>query len=186
LKELILNEEKLIASCIDNIRHAQESLYNQFYKEMYLLAMRYLSDHNDAEDAVVLSFTKIYKSLKKFNYNGKGSLGKWMRTILIHESIRIIKQRKLLHFSDDLQFINIVSDSANGLQQMQASDIMLMIERLPTGYRTIFNLYVVEGYNHREIGEMLNISENTSKTQLKKARTSLMNKINTENAYGTI
>lgn len=183
---MILNEEKLIASCIDNNRQAQESLYNQFYKEMYLLAMRYLSDHNDAEDAVILSFTKIYKGLKKFKHQGQGSLGKWMRTILIHESIRIIKKRKLLHFSDDVQFLSIASNTVDGLQQMQASDIMLMIERLPAGYRTIFNLFVVEGYNHREIAAMLNISENTSKTQLKKARTSLMQKIKIENAYGTI
>ena len=183
---MILNEEKLIQKCINNDRHAQESLYNQFYKDLYLIAMRYLSDHHDAEDAIILSFTKIFKNLRKFKYEGQGSLGRWIRTILINESIRLLQKRKQLDFNESLLQISLPNNDANGLQQMQASDILRMIEQLPTGYRTVFNLYVIEGYSHKEIADLLQVSENTSKTQLKKARTSLMNQLNKEKAYGTV
>lgn len=185
MKELILNEEKLIEKCIEKDRHAQESLYKKFYKELYLIAMRYLSDHHDAEDAIILTYHKVFKGLKKFKFNGQGSLGKWIRTILIHESIRLLQKRKQLKFDDSILQIELENESANGLQQMQAEDILQMIERLPTGYRTVFNLYVIEGHSHKEIASLLKISENTSKTQLKKARVKLMSQINNEIAYGT-
>ena len=181
---MILNEEILIRHCIDNNRHAQETLYSNYYKELYIISMRYLSDHHDAEDAIILTFTKVFKNLKSFSYQGKGSLGKWIRTILINESIRLLNKRSQLDF--DSEPFEIQNNSPNSLEQMQASDILKMIEQLPTGYRTIFSLYVIEGYSHKEIAALLKISENTSKTQLKKARTSLMNTINNDKStYGT-
>lgn len=185
MKELILNEEELVTKCLKGDRHAQEFLYNQHYKDLYLIAMRYLSDHHDAEDAVIQSFTRVFKGLNNFTFNGQGSLGRWIRTILINESIRILKKRKLIHFSEDIRHLEIQHSEANVLQQLQASDIIRMIEKLPPGYRTVFNLFVVEGYSHKEIAGMLGVSENTSKTQLKKARHQLMNTINEEKAYGT-
>jgi RNA polymerase sigma-70 factor (ECF subfamily) len=186
VKELILNEEELIRRCTRNDRHAQEFLFNQFYKDLYLVAMRYLSDHHDAEDAIIKSYTRVFKSLNSFTYKGQGSLGRWVRTILINESIRLIKKRNLIQFNEDVKYLDVQNSDANGLQQLQASDITRMIEKLPTGYRTVFNLFVVEGYSHKEIAHMLNISDNTSKTQLKKARNHLMSSINEEKNYGTI
>ena len=183
---MILNEKELINQCIDDNRHAQESLFNQFYNDLYLIAMRYLSDHHDAEDVIIQSFTKVYKNLRKFNYQGPGSLGRWVRTILINEAIRSLTKRRLIQFNEDVINIELEITDANGLEQMQASDIVRMIEKLPTGYRTVFNLFVVEGYSHKEIAVMLGISENTSKSQLKKARNQLMNKINEESNYGTV
>ncbi len=168
-----------------NNRHAQETLYDNYYKELYLISIRYLSNHQDAEDAIILSFTKIFKSLKSFTYQGKGSLGRWIRTILINESIRLLNKRNKIDFNSDLNSIEISDSTPNSLDLMQASDLLKMIEKLPTGYRTIFNLYAIEGFSHKEISSLLNISENTSKTQLKKARMSLMNSINKETAYGT-
>lgn len=185
MKELILNEEELIRRCTRNDRHAQEFLFNQFYKDLYLVAMRYLSDHHDAEDAIIQSYTRVFKSLSSFTYKGQGSLGRWVRTILINESIRLLKKRNLIQFNEDIKYLDLQNSNANGLQQMQASDIIRMIEKLPTGYRTVFNLFVIEGYSHNEIAKTLKISENTSKTQLKKARHHLMNNINEERAYGT-
>lgn len=186
MKELILNEEELIKRCIRHDRHAQESLFNKYYNDLYLIAMRYLSDHDDAEDVIIKSFTKVFKNLKQFTFKGQGSLGKWVRTILINEAIRSLKSRKLIYSTDDIKHLDLPNSDANALQQMQASDIMRMIEKLPTGYRTVFNLFVVEGYSHKEIAQMLDISENTSKTQLKKARNQLMNNIDEEKNYGTI
>ncbi len=183
---MILNEEDLVDKCLKGDRHAQEFLFNSHYQDLYLISMRYLSDHHDAEDAIIQSFTRVFKSLKRFTYQGQGSLGKWIRTILINESIRLLKKKRLLQFSDDVRQLDTHDHEANGLQNMQASDIIRMIEKLPTGYRTVFNLYVVEGYAHKEIAQMLGISESTSKTQLKKARHQLMDQLNNEKGYGTI
>ena len=186
MKELILNEEELVNRCIRNDRHAQEFLYNQFYKDLYLIAMRYLSDHHYAEDTIIQSFTKVFKSINRFSYQGQGSLGRWIRTILINESIRALKKKRLIQFDKDIQNLDVQHSDANGLQQLQASDITRMIEQLPTGYRTVFNLFVVEGYAHKEIAQLLEISENTSKSQLKKARNQLILTINEDRNYGTI
>ncbi len=185
LKQLILNEEEFVKRCSHNDRHAQEFLFNQFYKELYLIAMRYLSDHHDAEDAIIQTMTKTFKSLHKFTYKGQGSLGRWIRTILINESIRMLKKRSLIQFNSELVHLDLQNSEANGLEQLQASDITRMIERLPTGYRTVFNLYIVEGYAHKDIAKMLGVSESTSKTQLKKARNYLMNSMQNDKAYGT-
>lgn len=182
---MILNEKVLIERCEKNDRRAQASLYKIFYSELYLIAMRYLSDHDDAEDSIIICFTKVFKNLKKFNYQGQGSLGKWIRTILINEAIRLLQKRKKIHFESDVEGLKLPDREINGLQQLEAKDIFKMIERLPVGYRTVFNLYVVEGYPHKEIATLLKISESTSKTQLKKARENLMSTINKEKEYGT-
>lgn len=186
VKELILHEQELIRRCIKGNRHAQEALFNQFYEDLYRIGMRYLSDHHDTEDAIIQAYSRVFKSLHKFNYTGKGSLGKWVRTILINEAIRLLQKRKRIYFEEDATQVQLPELQANGLEQLQASDILRMIEKLPAGYRTVFNLNVVEGYSHKEIGELLGISENTSKTQLKKARHQLMNQLNQDSAYGTI
>lgn len=185
MKEVILSEEELVRRCLKKDRFAQDFLFNKFYKSLYLISMRYLVDHHLAEDAIIISFTRVFKNLRKFTYQGPGSLGKWIRTILINESIRMLRKRTTIQFDDDLRRLDTTNSDVNGLQQLQAADIMSMIEKLPTGYRTVFNLFVVEGYGHREIAEMLSISENTSKSQLKKARNRLINIINKERRYET-
>ena len=131
-------------------------------------------------------FTKVFNNIKRFSYKGPGSLGRWIRTILINESIRSLKKRRLIQFDKDLQKLDVQHSDPNGLQQLQASDITRMIEQLPSGYRTVFNLFVVEGYAHKEIAQLLEISENTSKSQLKKARNQLILTINEDRTYGTI
>lgn len=183
---MILNEEELVEQCLKKERRAQEMLYNHFYADLYRIAIRYLSHHHDTEDAIILTFTKVFKYLKKFTFQGPGSLGKWIRTILINESIRLLKKRKTLHFTEDSHHINLPNKETNGLEQMQVDDLLKMIEQLPAGYRTVFNLFIIEGYSHKEIATLLSISENTSKTQLKKARTHLMNRITTEKMYGIV
>jgi len=185
VNKLILSEEELISRCIKKDRNAQEFLFNNYYQELYLIAMRYLVDHQAAEDAIIQSFTRIFEKMKSFSYQGQGSLGRWIRTILINESIRSLKKRNTIQFNEDLRYLDIQTSDANGLQELQAADILSMIEQLPTGYRTVFNLFVLEGYSHKEIARMLGISENTSKSQLKKARSHLMGKLKGERSYGT-
>ena len=185
MKELIFNEEEIVERCRSLDRHAQEFLFNHHYKDLYLIAMRYLSDHHNAEDVLIQSFTKVFKSLNSFTHRGPGSLSRWIRTILINESMRFLNKKNLIQFNEDLKHLDVQNVEADGLRQMQAAEITRLIEQLPTGYRTVFNLYIIEGYAHKEIAQMLGISENTSKSQLKKARNRLMHNINEEKRYGT-
>jgi len=185
LKEVIISEEELVRRCIANDRHAQEFLFSKYYNDLYLIAMRYLADHHLAEDAIIQAFTRVFKKLPSYSYQGPGSLGKWVRTILINESIRLLRKSTTVQFSEDLNYLEIENSEVSGLQNLQAADIMRMVEKLPAGYRTVFNLYVVEGFEHKEIAKMLGISENTSKSQLKKARHQLMNKLTEARNYGT-
>ena len=182
MKEVILSEEEIVRRCIKGDRHAQEFLFNKFYQSLYLISRRYLTDHYLTEDAVILTFTRVYKNLHQFTYQGPGSLGKWIRTILINESLRLLKQQNL-KFDEDIEGAQVENGESSGLDQLQAEDIIKMIEKLPPGYRTVFNLFVVEGYTHKEIGSMLGISEGTSRSQLKKARISLINSIDQERRY---
>ena len=184
MKTLILNEEKLIKHCIKGDRKAQETLYERFYNELYAIGKRYLVDQQDTEDVLIQAFVKVFNGLEKFSYQGEGSLGRWIRTILINESIKQLNRRKAIQFDNSLEHIQLEAESVSGLEQMQADDILRMIEQMPAGYRMVFNLYVIEGYTHREIAESLNISENTSKTQLLKARRTLMNRLEKERNYG--
>jgi RNA polymerase sigma-70 factor, ECF subfamily len=186
VKERIFNEQELIDQCLKHNRHAQELLFNNHYDDLYGLAMRYLGDHHDTEDAIISSFARVYKNLNGFTYQGKGSLGKWIRTILINESLRILKKRKVFHFDSDSEKNSLRSSQSDGLQQLQGVDVIRMIEQLPAGYRTVFNLFIIEGYTHKEIAYMLGISENTSKSQLSKARNQLIEKLQGNKSYGTV
>lgn len=185
MKELIFDEQELINQCLQNDRYAQEMLFNHHYDDLYALAMRYLGDHHDTEDAIINSFARVYKNLSGFTFQGKGSLGKWIRTILINESIRILKKRNTLRFENESFQKDVRSMQPDGLQQLHNADIILLIEQLPAGYRTVFNLFIIEGYSHKEIASMLGISENTSKSQLSKARNQLIQKLNGNRSYGT-
>ena len=186
MKELIFNEQELIDQCLKNNRHAQELLFNNHYDSLYVLAMRYLGDHHDTEDAIICSFTRVYKNLNGFTFQGKGSLGKWIRTILINESLRILKKRNAFTFENEADQNEVRSLQPDGLQQLHNADIIRLIEQLPIGYRTVFNLFIIEGYSHKEIASMLGISENTSKSQLSKARNQLIEKLEGNRLYGTI
>jgi RNA polymerase sigma factor (sigma-70 family) len=104
--------------------------------------------------------------LPAFTYQGKGSLSKWITTILINESLRILKKRNAFQFENESDQKDIRSLQPDGFQQLNNADIVRMIEQLPTGYRTVFNLFIIEGFSHREIANMLGISENTVKIGL--------------------
>jgi RNA polymerase sigma-70 factor (ECF subfamily) len=145
--------------------------------------MSYLANHHDAEDVLVDSFTKVFRNLSKFQYRGDDSLTKWISTIVINESIRLLNRRKPIKFEEDMATVHSIEVSDDIISNMEAKELYAMIEKLPAGYRTIFNLYVIEGYSHKEIAEMLRISQNTSKSQLSKARKYLINKIKEEVSY---
>ncbi len=166
-----MKEEELIQQCKDGLSTGQEVLYNQCANMMFRLCFRYLHEENEAEDAMIKGFVKVFNNIHKFDYRGKGSLNGWIKRIMVNECLMELRKRKMLTspLDNSLQ----VEVEAEALSHLGAEHIYNLISQLPNGYRTVFNLHVVEGYPHKEIAEKLNISENTSKSQLSKAKAML-------------
>lgn len=144
-------------------------LYMRFSDVMFRTALRYVRNNDDAEDIIIIAFSKVFKSIKSFNYSGKGCLEAWIRKIVVNESLMFLRKRYNFSLTESLD-ISIPEPDLTELGRLEAEDILEMINQLPTGYRTVFNLYVIEGYDHQEISMMLNISEGTSRSQLFKAK----------------
>lgn len=168
----ILDEGLIVNSCQSFDSKAQEILYNQYADQMYQTCFRYLSDQHEAEDTVVEGFVKVFSKIGSFEYRGKGSLAGWIKRIMINECLMKLRKKKY----EKVQIDNVSFQLTNDVpidDPILEEEIVNIIKKLPKGYRTVFNMYVIEGYSHKEIAKKLNISENTSKSQLSKARASL-------------
>lgn len=155
--------------CLKNDRMAQKKLYDSYCNAMYSSAFRILNDSNLANDALQDSFMYIFRQLDKFEF--RSTLGTWIKTIVIHTSLKLLHKQKSFSFSDLNETVNFVTweEPLNGEHLEKA------ILSLPDGYRAIFLLIEVEGYKHKEVAKMLNISEGTSKSQLFHAKKYLKN-----------
>ena len=162
--------DDLIESCKKNDRLAQKELYQRYAAKMMAVCMRYMKNREDAEEVVL---TGMYKVLKNINqYSGIGHFEGWIKRIMVNEALMALRKNKLRFVEIDLAE-RIKSEEVNIIEEMQFSDVRALLDKLPMGYRTIFNLYVIEGYKHREISELLGISINTSKSQLILAKSKL-------------
>lgn len=171
-----MDQSNIIAAAIKGDERAQRQLYEQHKVSMFIICQRYARDRSEAEDILQEGFIKIFRDLRQ--YSGKGALGGWMRRVMINSALQYLRKWKR-----EFLFVN-VEDSKGKLyapetvhSNLGAEELTRMIQQLPLGYRTIFNLYVIEGYTHKEIANQLGISENTSKTQLRKAKASLRAKL---------
>ena len=180
------NYSKLIAKASKSDRRAQEELFKQFSPKMLGVCRQYLKNNDLAEEVMLLGFMKIFTHLE--NFKNEGSFEGWMRRIMVNESISQLRKDKKLNFVSEAEIENAAEHSTTIDTALEAEEIQKLIDELPDGYKTVFVLYVVEGYKHSEIAEMLQISENTSKTQLFKARKALQIKLNKQNNinYGTL
>lgn len=146
--------------------------------------MRILCNGPDVEDALSIAFTKVFSNIKKFEYRGEHSLTKWVKTIIINESIRLLKKRDRMKFDDKIPELTSDSYFDSNLSEIDTEQIYSIIESLPAGYRLVFNLFAIEGYSHKEISDMLKISESTSKSQLRKARLHIIKKLDNIKNHG--
>ena len=171
-----ISESDLIAGCIAGDRKMQEELYNRFAPKMYAVCLRYANNSEDAQDLLQEGFIKVYKNLHRFR--AEGSFEGWIRRVFINSSIEHYRRKsaKLATVSDKEES-TIEDNDISALDNLAEKDIINLIQDLSPGYRTVFNLYVVEGYSHKEIGELLNISEGTSKSQLARAKAILQKKV---------
>jgi RNA polymerase sigma-70 factor (ECF subfamily) len=175
------NKEKLkevIEGCLQNNRRSQEELFKLFYGKMLPVCMRYMPDRDTAQEVLQEGFIKVFEKLEAFDY--KGSFEGWIRRIIANTAIDAIRRSKKDPYltDNDNDFKLGASDPMEEKEEMEFTDLkaeiaMLAIQELSPAYRTVFNLYVLEDYSHKEIGEMLGISEGTSKSNLAKAKMNL-------------
>lgn len=153
-------EQNLIKGCLNNDRKAQKELYESYCNAMYSSAYRILKNKDLASDAIQEAFIQVFKILDQFQY--RSALGTWIKTIVIHASLKILHKQKAFVFDDLSDTINHVTWE----EPLSGEHLEKAILSLPSGYRAIFLLIEVEGYKHKEVAEMLKISEGTSKSQL--------------------
>jgi RNA polymerase sigma-70 factor (ECF subfamily) len=166
-KYQFVTEDDLIKACQENDRRAQKTLYDRYSPAMYGVCKRYVKSAEDAEDVLVEAFYKVLTNL--YQYKGSGSFEGWIRRIVVNESLMFLRKHHNFRLTVEISEIDKPT-ATNVINRMAVEDILGLLTQLPTGYRTVFNLYVLEGYKHREVAEMLGISINTSKSQLILAR----------------
>lgn len=167
---------QLIKSCIKGDRAAQKVLYDRLAPRMFPVCIRYVGDREQAEDILQEGFITLFTRLD--TYKGDGSFEGWARKIFVTTALMELRRKDALKMSDDLETVRgMKTETVTQLQSIGYKDLMKLITQLPPGFRTVFNMYAIEGYSHKEIGEILGISETTSRTQLSRARLWLQNRI---------
>jgi RNA polymerase sigma factor (sigma-70 family) len=164
-------ESDLISACIRQERWAQKLLYEEHFSTLMSVCLRYASNEDDALDMLHEGFIKIFSHLEK--YQLETSLGAWMRRIMVNNCIDHYRKMSRRRTEDLEQAYQLQSADADAISQFTEQEILVAVQQLPLAYRTIFNLYVIEGFSHREISEKLHITESTSRSNLVKARTKL-------------
>ncbi len=143
---------------------------------MYSLCRRYFSREEEAQDALQESFIKVFGHLHQ--WREQGPLGAWIRKVVVNTSLNLLKSKERERMHIDVESVsNLSADDADAMSQMNEEDLIALIREMPVGYRTVFNLFAIEGYAHKEIAEQLGVTENTSKTQFLKAKHWLKNKL---------
>ncbi|MBN3034629.1 MAG: RNA polymerase sigma factor [Bacteroidales bacterium] len=169
-------EDDLIQDCLRNDNRAQETLYKRFAPKMYGVCMRFAKNRMEADDIMQEAFIKIFVKLETFR--NEGSLEGWIRRTIINTAINYFKKHsKHLNDIGIEQAGKLPNETEGVVDSISLGELLNLIQELPDGYRIVFNLNVIEGYTHREIGELLEISENTSKSQLSRARHALQKRI---------
>ena len=168
LSNQMINDTDLIEGCIQGNRKMQQELYERYAAKMFGVCLRYAGNTPEAEDILQEGFIKVYKKMGSFR--NEGSFEGWIRRIFVNTSIEHFRKKAYLQPITEWEETTVEGKYLSVLDEMDEKDIIGLIQKLSPGYRTVFNMYVVEGYTHREIAEMLGISEGTSKSQLSRAK----------------
>jgi len=167
-----MTDEEIVQGCIKKNAVAQELLYNKYARRMMGVCMRYSQNREEAEDVLQNSFVCVFENIK--NYKGMGSLEGWIRKIMINMSLSHLRKNKKLKYNVELDAVEFGIPSTESFgDTMAAKELLSIIQTLPLGFRTVFNLFAIEGYTHKEIAEILDISEGTSKSQFSRAKAHL-------------
>lgn len=172
-----MSDSELVSECLKGKSSAQRTLFQLHSGKMFAVCLRYMGNTMEAEEVLQESFIKVFEKLNQ--WKGNGPLGGWIRTIVVNTALTRIKNNKKFKLDKNIdEAVTLSDNNEDQLEAMQAEDLMRLIAQMPEGYKTVFNLFVVEGYGHKEIGELLGVSESTSKTQFLKAKNWLVKRIN--------
>ena len=167
-----MTEQTIIAGCLHNDAIAQRELYNRYSPKMLSVCYRFAQNREDAEDMLQEGFIKIFSQIHTFQ--NKGAFEGWIRRVIVHTCINFLKKYKKFNESLDLDYAQnqpVREESIASI--MQGKQVIECIRLLPVGYKTVLNLYALEGFSHREISEMLDIEESTSRSQYTRAKSML-------------
>jgi RNA polymerase sigma factor (sigma-70 family) len=168
-------DQEWIEGCKKGDSTAQRKVFDHFSSKMYAVCCRYVKDKMEAEDVLVTAFTKVFDRISQFK--NEGSFEGWIRRIIVNESLTWLRQHKHMQVETDIEAADYEPDYQILEDHLQAEDLLKLIDGLPAGYKVVFNLYAIEGYSHKEIADQLGINENTSKSQLSRARVYLQKQL---------
>lgn len=163
---------KLVKEAKQGSTAAQKCLFDQFSEKMLMLCRRYVKNREDAEEVLLDGFYKFFKHLRDFNYQGEPALFAWLKKIMINECLMFLRRKNAFIIVAE-KIAEEIPLEEDALDKLSATEIFQLVVQLPVGYRTVFNLYVIEGIPHAEISSLMGITEGTSKSQLSKARSLL-------------
>lgn len=173
--ELTINiqqaEANFINACISNEEWAQKKLYEDHYSIMYPVCLRYATDSEEALDILHEGFIKVFRHMSKYTIGT--SLKAWIKRIMVNTAIDFYRKRSRRRTEDIDNAISLSTDSPDVVSSMSATEILAALQKLSPAYRSVFNLYIIEGFSHKEVADKLNISESTSRSNLVKARQKL-------------
>lgn len=173
-------DDQLIQGCINGDRQAQRQLYDTYARRMFGVCLRYTKNREEAEEVLQEGLLKVFNKIGDFKK--AGSLESWIKRIIINTSLDFYRRDKSRQM--ETEWRDDLTISVEPMNDLKAKELLKVIQSLPAGFRTVFNLFAVEGYSHSEIASMLNISEGTSKSQYARARQHLMKIINIESKTG--
>lgn len=174
--------KKIIESCVSGDVRAQEKLYNMFAPKMFGVCLRYSKDTTEAEDSLQEGFVRVFTYVNKFRH--EGSFEGWMRRIMVNVSLEKYRKQHLMYPVEDISIYELPNYADDILDKISVKELIEQIQKLTPRYRMVFNLYVLEGMNHKEISKEMNISVGTSKSNLARARGILKNKV--KELYGEV
>jgi RNA polymerase sigma factor (sigma-70 family) len=171
-----MDERQLLKDCLDGNVQAQKRLYEMYARKMYGVCLRYAPDSNTAEDFLQEGFIRVF--LKLGTYRFQGSLEGWIRRIMVNTSLEMLRRKDVLRFSVELDSsFQVKQDDENVPDQIDPAKLTYHMQQMPAGFRSVFNLFAVDEYSHKEISAMLGISEGTSKSQYARARVWLQKRL---------
>jgi RNA polymerase sigma-70 factor, ECF subfamily len=175
-----MTEQKAIEGCKKQDRISQKYLFDKWSDGMLMVCVRYVKHLPDAEEIMLNGFFNFFKAIDRFVYTGPESIGGWLKKIMVNECLMHLRKKEGIKMAEEMKGADVATGGEGQIEKMSAGELFRLIMELPAGYRTVFNLFAVEGYSHKEIAAMLGITEGTSKSQLNKAR-AMMQKLVKEN-----
>jgi len=172
-----MKEEQLVNKCLEKDTLAQKQLFDFYSRRMMGVCLRYSKDMEEAQDVLQMGFIKVFEKLEMYKH--QGSLEGWIRKIIVNTALDNIRKNKKLMNNVELEKVDyqLHNYDENVIESLSAQDLLRVIQAMPTGFRTVFNMFVIEGFSHKEIAEELNISVSTSKSQFSRARVFLQKKL---------